>query len=99
MVRSPPSSTLTDTRFPYTTLFRSRAVAGLDLDRQDARADLEREGGPARRQVHQPSVQQRGDGRDRRMTCHEDLALGEVIARAEIRPIRDRKSTRLNSSH
>src|SRR3546814_13682950 len=25
MIRAPPSSTRTDTRFPYTTLFRSRA--------------------------------------------------------------------------
>src|SRR3546814_5125033 len=28
MIRRPPSSTLTDTRFPYTTLFRS--ILGLD---------------------------------------------------------------------
>src|SRR3546814_17760781 len=26
MIRRPPRSTLTDTRFPYTTLFRSRAL-------------------------------------------------------------------------
>src|SRR3546814_2839663 len=29
MIRRPPRSTLTDTLFPYTTLFRSKAVPGL----------------------------------------------------------------------
>src|SRR3546814_12447971 len=54
LMRRPPGSTRTDTRFPYTTLFRSGddllalaqrghgAVGGLDLDRRLAvgRADL-----------------------------------------------------------
>src|SRR3546814_12218087 len=31
MIRRPPRSTLTDTLFPYTTLFRSRRVAGDDV--------------------------------------------------------------------
>src|SRR3546814_15545508 len=31
MIRRPPRSTRTDTLFPYTTLFRSRAVAILDI--------------------------------------------------------------------
>src|SRR3546814_4702902 len=30
MIRRPPRSTRTDTLFPYTTLFRSRGVVGLD---------------------------------------------------------------------
>src|SRR3546814_8231255 len=30
MIRRPPRSTRTDTLFPYTTLFRSRSVAGVD---------------------------------------------------------------------
>src|SRR3546814_2239943 len=29
MIRRPPRSTRTDTRFPYTTLFRSKALRGL----------------------------------------------------------------------
>src|SRR3546814_19266391 len=35
MIRRPPASTLTDTRFPYTTLFRSRHVGA----REDVLAD------------------------------------------------------------
>src|SRR3546814_12997983 len=31
-IRRPPRSTRTDTLFPYTTLFRSRARIGLELD-------------------------------------------------------------------
>src|SRR3546814_10216273 len=32
MIRPPPRSTRTDTLFPYTTLFRSKEFASLDLD-------------------------------------------------------------------
>src|SRR3546814_4219745 len=52
MIRRPPKSTRTDTRFPYTTLFRSEAE-GSD-DRRDADHDIaeqsrhgEQEGGDA----------------------------------------------------
>src|SRR3546814_5261703 len=38
MIRRPPRSTRTDTLFPYTTLFRSRA-AGLDDSRSACRQD------------------------------------------------------------
>src|SRR3546814_13577580 len=40
MIRRPPRSTRTDTRFPYTTLFRSRACGA--VCRWLARADRER---------------------------------------------------------
>src|SRR3546814_18204437 len=40
MIRRPPISTLTDTLFPYTTLFRSRRLGRRRSGR--ARADLER---------------------------------------------------------
>src|SRR3546814_19304912 len=36
MIRRPPRSTRTDTLFPYTTLFRSRAAVALDGARHDA---------------------------------------------------------------
>src|SRR3546814_20172281 len=39
MIRRPPRSTRTDTRFPYTTLFRSRA-GQLDRDRPRAATAL-----------------------------------------------------------
>src|SRR3546814_2447547 len=51
MIRRPPRSTLTDTLFPYTTLFRSRAVArharhavrdGLQPPRQPGRDEPDR---------------------------------------------------------
>src|SRR3712207_8623224 len=42
MIRRPPRSTL----FPYTTLFRSRAAAGADLDQLDG-GNLDRQPRPA----------------------------------------------------
>src|SRR3546814_5255632 len=39
MIRRPPRSTRTDTLFPYTTLFRSAALAGLPGLRLDSLAD------------------------------------------------------------
>src|SRR3712207_6910213 len=83
MIRRPPRSTL----FPYTTLFRSRVVA----DAPGARLEVdEHEQYPNMRRHLEP--------------------FPDVVAKAEraiaaegielIRtPIRDRKSTRLNSSH
>src|SRR3546814_16181565 len=38
MIRRPPRSTRTDTRFPYTTLFRSDRSAATDPGRGDTRA-------------------------------------------------------------
>src|SRR3546814_8800140 len=43
MIRRPPISTRTDTLFPYTTLFRSRA-GGADQDQADDVRDAERPG-------------------------------------------------------
>src|SRR3546814_10006375 len=42
MIRRPPRSTLTDTRFPYTTLFRSKARARVEFPkvRSDARYNI-----------------------------------------------------------
>src|SRR3546814_19112127 len=37
MIRRPPRSTRTDTLFPYTTLFRSRAIGDADRGAQPAR--------------------------------------------------------------
>src|SRR3546814_6167509 len=42
MIRRPPRSTRTDTLFPYTTLFRSPAVARAT---EEGRAEQQREGG------------------------------------------------------
>src|SRR3546814_20722786 len=43
MIRRPPRSTRTDTRLPYTTLFRSRLLHG-GVDRQEARVGQHRVG-------------------------------------------------------
>src|SRR3712207_8029254 len=83
MIRRPPRSTL----FPYTTLFRSRYLLRWPLD--DLLAELS--GGTA------PSLEQA------RQWWHETLA-GRPAADAffpgyRVVNGRDRKSTRLNSSH
>src|SRR3546814_4306900 len=59
MIQRPPRSTLTDTLFPYTTLFRS----GLGEELGPAEADCNRSGG----QQHQRSR------RHRRHACDEDI--------------------------
>src|SRR3546814_669769 len=44
MIRRPPRSTRTDTRFPYTTLFRSQAIrADIELEVEDDRMVLRTE--------------------------------------------------------
>src|SRR3546814_4776969 len=110
MHRRPPRSTRTDTLFPYTTLFRSgeavlrdfqRRGAGThrDMARQETQGvdgyilDFERDGvagcgkgGEARFVVPCRLGVMRGDVRG------DAFAVGGV-------DMRDRKSTRLNSSH
>src|SRR3546814_18565335 len=115
MMRRPPRSTRTDTLFPYTTLFRSSealllgrmmAAIGLNLDEllrlglpggvepdaagpppvaiPSARALLLLGDGPSKALLGKAAGQARG-------TVHQ-VELGG-------RPLSDRKSTRLNSSH
>src|SRR3546814_13240655 len=40
MIRRPPRSTRTDTRFPYTTLFRSRSIARAQYASRDFRSSV-----------------------------------------------------------
>src|SRR3712207_8633864 len=85
MIRRPPRSTL----FPYTTLFRSAdAFAGAVVDRdEDARLALGQ--GDGLGHVGAPHDVHRGGG-------------DGAVVRAPLRAadaVRDRKSTRLNSSH
>src|SRR3546814_17284693 len=90
MIRRPPRSTRTDTLFPYTTLFRS-ATAGADLMQVGKRGDLSHMRDAARVEhgradiVDQPVLDQM-------------LAVPDRAANLPDRK-RDRKSTRLNSSH
>src|SRR5689334_24781552 len=83
MIRPPPTSTL----FPYTTLFRSGVFerGPLGLGRQPARTTL-----------------LRGGRLGWRRRPERRRVLGRVGARRPLRQAdlaRDRKSTRLNSSH
>src|SRR3712207_7689738 len=87
MIRPPPRSTL----FPYTTLFRSREV----YERVPELAA--RDGVDAGRRLVQQQNPWLGDerARERELLLH---AAGEA-AREPACEARDRKSTRLNSSH
>src|SRR5690348_17587576 len=91
MTRRPPSSTL----FPYTTLFRSHLSLGLAVPR-----GRDRQG---RRAV---AATARGNARGLAGGRRAGAGLGETAARGRGRTSavhgrarRDRKSTRLNSSH
>src|SRR5437588_1796043 len=84
MLRRPPRSTL----FPYTTLFRSENASAV-------RTDWYRMGGneeDAVRSRHAPSARDAA----RYYTSMRD---GRQPMKAPVRGERDRKSTRLNSSH
>src|SRR3546814_19362573 len=93
LIRPPPRTTRTDTLFPYTTLCRSRIGDRL-AEAQRERQQL------CRRQVlvaeeHHQMVEQRLA--DRRHDVVREV-IRQVDA-ADLGPERDRKSTRLNSSH
>src|SRR2546429_6674731 len=91
MIRRPPRSTL----FPYTTLFRS--LAGLEAKRL-AVFDQQRAGEPVRiaRQARRPAIMQRQG--ESLVFEHETRVAGHG-GRVSCSKTRDRKSTRLNSSH
>src|SRR3546814_16352770 len=85
MIRRPPRSTRTDTLFPYTTLFRSH----------DRRAEGQE--GPGRDQLDIARHLDR-----RAFAAEEERERGAVEDQEqddEHAGHRDRKSTRLNSSH
>src|SRR2546430_10416250 len=87
MIRRPPRSTL----FPYTTLFRS--ITGRIRDGAPDHAGrclgLRREGGGPARQHERRADQETGEAREEADSARHDREP----------PERDRKSTRLNSSH
>src|SRR3546814_12901080 len=107
MPRRPPRSTRTATLFPYTTLFRSRCAARASVRRHDpCRADVDREEDRVLDQVRPRG--RRTDPRPARprrlIRTGQHLRLRaldvERLRHSAIAPRhRDRKSTRLNSSH
>src|SRR3546814_15061027 len=117
MIRRPPRSTLTDTLFPYTTLFRSALVAvrvGDAMRTIDPRVgDVLRPivgvavAQPARVEPEERIVreeQRTAVGRPERQL---DVVVGPAVAEHRAvgpalvvgRRCKERKSTRLNSSH
>src|SRR3546814_16006756 len=86
MIRRPPRSTRTDTRVPYTTLFRSNA-------RRRGYSDIFKRT-PSRR-----SRRKENDGRAKDADSGSgEIPAVRLLAFDDPKP-GDRKSTRLNSSH
>src|SRR3546814_9133045 len=98
MIRRPPSTTRTDTLFPYTTLFRSvdASIAGVGVIAADAMASsfscVEDDLFDGVR-IHFPEVIDHGARRHGLHSFERALRLPSDT------PMIDRKSTRLNSSH
>src|SRR3546814_12591950 len=98
MIRRPPRSTRTYTLFPYTTLFRSTGLADLDVARCD------REHAAAADQIGFGAIRPHRNARRHRDARAIEHALGDfdrggVLDEEAGAAIKDRKSTRLNSSH
>src|SRR3546814_11108304 len=92
-IRRPPSSTRTDTLFPYTTLFRSEDVVDVREELADRAVLANGILRPGRR------GQQREHGDERRFPDLRPRRSGLVDEVVLLHGILDRKSTRLNSSH
>src|SRR3546814_13780544 len=88
-IRRPPRSTRTDTLFPYTTLFRSdegeRRPEDVDRGIILTADALDR---------HQTVPDGEQQAAEQHRLALAEIAVGEIAAED-----RDRKSTRLNSSH
>src|SRR3546814_3258640 len=104
LIRRPPRSTRTDTLFPYTTLFRSWAQwhAGDRAQRRGGARGVSAARLP--REVAQGgAVMTRRASRRRRLSLACALILCSAVALGGCANfggnIRDRKRTRLNSSH
>src|SRR3546814_11688663 len=102
MIRRPPRSTLTDTLFPYSTLCRSILQKDIDADallrgqhRQSVRLRLQHPDGAA----HLVAGVLVEDRVDRAVEKRLAGRGGELMGDDHRPPLRDRKSTRLNSSH
>src|SRR3712207_7566459 len=89
MIRHPPRSTL----FPYTTLFRSRAVDPAVVEALRARlAGMPHASGVAPARVS-------ADGATVLLDVRYDVPVTDPDLMGELGALEDRKSTRLNSSH
>src|SRR3546814_18386454 len=97
MIRRPPRSTRTDTRFPYTTPFRSPEPRARRADAQSRDpADGIEKGHDHRRRAAGGAVEKMRD--DQKKERQHDQGETGNRPPGDRGPI-DRKSTRLNSSH
>src|SRR3546814_7744363 len=101
MIRRPPRSTRTDTLFPYTTLFRSEAVALLMHCFKTGGVVVNNMKNHVRRTSNNNKnniAKHHQDGRG--LIMRKGILLLSAGAAALVTPAyADRKSTRLNSSH
>src|SRR3546814_16926469 len=99
MIRRPPRSTRTDTLFPYTTLFRSGLDPGAGEQLLELAADRRDLVLAPRGQLGEPPGDRR-IGLGLELAEREQLHLAHIFIHADpLGKRRDRKSTRLNSSH
>src|SRR3546814_18912999 len=91
LIRLPPRSTRTDTLFPYTTLFRSSPADSPIATRAAALLATLKPPAPFAAPVHPPILAIPD------VFSPEECAW--LIEQVEARGTKDRKSTRLNSSH
>src|SRR3546814_12371744 len=104
MIRRPPRSTRTDTLFPYTTLFRSVpyllvfvVIWFFMIRPQQVRMKTHRTKVAAVKPRDQVVT---GGGIVGKVTrVDDDYVDVEIAQRVKIKVVKDRKSTRLNSSH
>src|SRR3546814_12668298 len=99
MVRRPPRSTRTDTLFPYTTLFRSSAQGTADRAARAAPLDAQYvgNGGAGGRPDGGIAGDLAESAGEAALAAEDALQFPEEAIEAFA--YRDRKSTRLNSSH
>src|SRR3546814_8582197 len=111
MIRRPPRSTRTDTLFPYTTLFRSFWISGLVLVLlatglpwaglwgsafKAARTEMGWVAGPQTWTLGGEAPSSAGGDIH---AAHDHAAMMQAMPTPAQSASRDRKSTRLNSSH
>src|SRR3546814_1247215 len=111
MIRRPPRSTRTDTLLPYTTLFRSHqvdeanALIGLESQATAIEAVIERLRAPLAAGIASGTVKLAASGDTDELKAHPDMSVIELAGHVDAIVSddrymnRDRKSTRLNSSH
>src|SRR3546814_20603390 len=98
MIRRPPRSTRTDTRFPYTTLFRSQFIAP-HFSWRDSGSLGKQEGPAALVETLPPNPHYLLEGVAAFGPVYGNHAQQGKAPSEEWNPVQDRKSTRLNSSH